>query len=151
MSAANGLVTLDKEECCCAQHVSIHATSGPLGPCLYAETVVPLINSKGQAKYETIHSPKPALVKVMEEDGWFIEKCPGLTPTKRQSWIGHYCPSVKWKIHINEIHLEKYGVCQQCINEPPPGIIALWKMHNFDFIQAGGLDAIDVGEACSSA
>jgi hypothetical protein len=74
---------------------------------------------------------------LFEEDGFMIETHTDDFDDLRleDSWVAHYCPSKHWKMTMDTTYMTTYGVCHHCFTEIPPGIIALWKMHNWDDIQ----------------
>jgi hypothetical protein len=141
------------ELCGCKQHCLLHPASEVYPPCQYNERSELYVNSKGESTFSIAKPPHPDPVKVMEEDGWFIEK-EVLMHTHHDphnSWIGHYCPSLKWKVYMNEKFMMDEGLCTYCYEVVPPGFIALWQLHNFEYIQAGNVQADDPMEASCSA
>jgi hypothetical protein len=77
---------------------------------------------------------------LFEEDGFMIETHTDEFDDLKleDSWISHYCPSKHWKMTMDSAYMATYGVCHHCFTEIPPGIIALWKLHNWDDIQQSG-------------
>ena len=144
MSSANYLtpgqltVPLPAEVCDCEFHATIHPVSGVYPPCIYDDSVELAYNSKGETHY-MLHKTDPDREIVMEDGDFFIEKVPkDLNPfDKHDSYIMHYCPEKYWKVYVDEVYMNEHGVCSHCLNEIPPGLIALWKMHNWQYIQDG--------------
>lgn len=133
--------TLAKEECQCEHHTLLHPVSGVYPPCAYGELQEIVTNSKGDNNFTLQKQPEPDKIVLIEDNGWFIEKNTdpgaGVETTPHESWIGHYCPALFWKVYLDEKAMMKYGVCIRCMTEVPPGLIALWKMHNWDYLQTG--------------
>ena len=127
-----------KETCECEFHALIHKSSGDSPPCKYDEQVELYVNSKGYSTASDTKEPEPAKIVVMEDNGFFIDKNPEAYKSihdPHESWVGHYCPVLFWKTYLDEKAMMEYGVCIHCMTEVPPGLIALWKMHNWDYLQ----------------
>lgn len=150
MKYRQATIATPSEVCNCEYHVIIHPVSGVYPPCLYNESVELAHNSKGETNY-MIKKPDPDREIVMEDDGFFIEKVPAELKgyDNHNSYIVHYCPSMYWKIYVEEVFMSEYGACSHCLEEIPPGLIALWKMHNWQYIQNHPTTAYP--EACNSA
>ena len=141
----------EKEKCECEHHVVIHPVSGGYPPCMYAEVQEIVVNSKGDSNFTVKKRSEPDKVTLMEDNGWFVEKndqdLSGMS-TLHQSWIGHYCPTLLWKIYLNETIVMAEGVCSHCMKKVPPGLIALWKMHNWEYLQNSPHHGDEWEEAC---
>jgi hypothetical protein len=115
-------------------------------PCKWDESLPPIITDPRTPIVEPPIVISSAYMSIefkvlFEEDGWFIEAHPDVDEglkTSQESWVAHYCPSVHWKVYIDPAFMTTYGVCDECYEHIPPGIIALWKMHNWDDIQQSG-------------
>jgi hypothetical protein len=132
----------DTEDCQCYAHSLISPASNQHPPCKFAEQPslyeTPLPFGEYPDKYVRKMDPT-ILVKI---DGFAIERGAdpgghglGATWDSGISWITHLCPAVFWKIVIDSQWALKNEVCFSCNTEIPTGIIALWKMHNFDKIK----------------
>ena len=144
-----GLVQNAKEQCFCESHCVLHPVSGVYPLCVYNEQVELAVNSKGQTSYMVPKPPEPDKEVVMEDGGFFIEKVPDKQKIfdKHESYIMHYCPSLYWKCHVDEVFMIAHGVCSHCMGTIPSGLIALWKLHNWQYIQDG---ISSTTEACSA-
>jgi hypothetical protein len=110
-------------------------------PCIYAEH--PSIITNLTEHEENTILPISIVTTGVEtkilfkKDGFMIETHPD-HGSANHSWVTHYCPSKHWKMSMDEAYMVTYGVCHHCYTEIPPGIIALWKLHNWDDIQQSG-------------
>ena len=138
------------EDCLCENHCVLHPISGVYPPCAYNDQVGLAYDSKGNTDYGVMKQPEPDREVVMEDGGFLIEKVPeGISNwDKHDSYIMHFCPSLYWKVYLDEGIMLAEGVCIHCMEVVPPGLIALWKMHNWSYIQNGISATV---EACSSA
>ncbi len=145
-TVAVGVIASKTEQCQCQHHCGIHPASGVYPPCNYAEVQEIVVNSKGDSNFSVKKRPEPDKVVLMEDDGWFVEKncITSQNFSLHESWIGHYCPTMLWKTYLNETIMMAEGVCSHCMQKVPPGLIALWKMHNWEYLQ----NSTTHGEAC---
>ena len=120
--------------CNCVEHATIVTPKSPQ-VCQYSEAVVVLPNPQGDWGIED--EPPAAPIRVMEEDGFWIEKRPDNNKTydQHESWVLHFCPHTQWSNCLDEEHMMKHGQCFHCNETVPPGIIALWTMHNWEYLQ----------------
>ena len=142
MSSPSVVPTHDTIKCKCETHTKLHPTNGVYPPCKYSMDVELFVNSKGDSNYTIKKAPMNDPEKVMEKDGWFIEKTKPFLKANgasKLSWFGHYCSSLHWKVYLDEKFLMEEGCCSYCMEKAPPGLIALWKMHNWDYLQSGDI------------
>ena len=130
-------------QCECVLHALI-AIGSNFPPCAFAEApeivsasaaLAPPPSAPGLPKL--IVEPHPEPIKLMEEDGFFIEQRPynNKMYDKHESWVMHYCPSMYAAVQQEDIFMMKNEVCHRCCMTIPPGVIALWKLHNWDALQ----------------
>jgi len=143
--------------CACEYHSIIHPADGIYPLCIYNDHPELFTDDKGGSTHLVMKGPDEAPKEIVHEDGNFcIVKDPDHDPhgyDKPESWVMHSCPTVYWKIYIDEYFMNTHGVCKHCYSEVPSGLIALWKMHNWQYIQDGGMPGEDLAadQACSSA
>jgi hypothetical protein len=129
-------------DCDCEYHATIHPTSGVYPLCIYNDHPELFTDSKGSSSHSVMKGPdEHDKVTVMEDGNFCIVKDPEHDPNgydKHESWIMHYCPSVYWKVYVEEHFMNTNGVCKHCYEVVPPGLIALWKLHNWQYIQETG-------------
>ena len=129
------VATPPRIECECKHHCLVHPTSGNYPRCQY-DGVNPLWTTP--KKDPCTLDPPPYIEKeiVMEDGDFFIEKYKEQVEIdngdKHESWVMHYCPTFYWKVFVNEHDMIKYGMCDLCNQVIPPGLIALWKLHNWE-------------------
>ena len=121
-------------ECNCVEHATI-VTPETTHVCQYDIRLPILPNPQGDWHIEGELPAEP--IRVMEKDGFWIEKAPDNDKTydPHESRVAHFCPHTQWKSFLDEEHMMKYGQCFHCHQTVPPGIIALWMMHNWDYLQ----------------
>ncbi len=133
-----GAPTLPVEECNCEHHCILHPVSKAYPMCIYSENPELAVNSKGQTTHTVPKLTKPDNEVVMQDEGFFIEKAEEGNPwDNHDSYITHFCPAMYWKVYLDEGFMLKEGICIACMGVVPPGLIALWKMHNWSYLQSG--------------
>ncbi len=125
------------EGCQCEYHCTIHPVSGAYPLCQHTDNPELIVNSQGQTSYWALKPPEPDREVLMTDGEFFIEKTPDNSGNLHNSSIMHYCPRRYWNIYINEAFMLDEGICIDCMKVVPPGLIALWKMHNWQYIQKG--------------
>ncbi len=80
-------------------------------------------------------------IVLMQEGPWQLMTTADLESHEPNlhSWIVHHCPNREsreygncwWNLSIIN------RSCDGCDEYPPTGIMGLWKLHNFDYIQQG--------------
>ncbi len=149
---APSLPLVEEPECGCPNHTIIHVTATATTPCKWNETAPLYKDSKDIPTPTDIFSATKQPVSLnldfkllFEEDGFMIETHPDkekdvMLPVS-DSWVTHYCPSLHWKVFMDSGYMSKYGLCHHCMEKIPTGVIALWKMHNWDALQ--NMDSLD--------
>jgi hypothetical protein len=86
--------------------------------------------------------------EVIDQEGrWKLVRCEHAA--RYASWVTHDCPDRRnefmefdprrdvTRAHFASCHSDQK--CSICGEKIPPRLIALWTLHNFDYIQEGGL------------
>ena len=74
---------------------------------------------------------------LMREGVWELRTITSYAEHNLHSYIVHECPLVSTPYYW--WHLDNIDkTCYECKKHPPTDIMGLWKLHNFDYIQAGG-------------
>ncbi len=105
----------------------------PLQPPEYAKSLIMLPTDK-EEDFDPFLWQDPTEVEreiLFEYEGWRIENYPN-TPTHECDWITHACAVTKWRQHIDQWMIMADGVCDQCCEEIPDEVMAIWKLKNMD-------------------
>ena len=71
----------------------------------------------------------------MEEGNWKLkENIARTSETSLLSYISHDCPEGRGRRFWFLPHAID-ACCYDCNASPPPGMLGLWKLHNWDYIQ----------------
>ena len=127
--------SITESPCECPTHATVLDPANIKLRCKWEELPVLTIDSKIFAIDDLlVEIPEFELETLFEAEGFSIEKYVD-EQSLRNSWVWHYCPSKHWKVIIVDEFLLTEGVCQECYAKVPAGVIALWKMHNWEFLQ----------------
>lgn len=106
----------------------------PMQPPKYkTQMILPATASMEAPMYGDLDENEPPTVLIFELDGWSIERYKG-TPKGEVDWISHYCPVYGWRYNTDMWCIMADGVCNQCCEEIPEEVIAVWKLKNFDYL-----------------
>lgn len=131
------IVAKSKTECQCEYHCVVHPASEVYPHCQYNDNEPVFVDTNKNIINNSISPVEYTKEIVMEDGSFFIEKNNNDSKNfdKHESWVMHYCSSLYWKVIVVEEYMIKYGKCKNCHEDVPPGLIALWKMHNWDYLQ----------------